>query len=83
MNIVLVLFYLDPNFTSGNTLTQKYRTYLPVCACAECPPGVKDESLMLKGVKVKEKQISFGIVVSFRTKLRHGISMLMRKPYDG
>ena len=26
------------NITFSNILTQKYRTYLPVCACAECPP---------------------------------------------
>ena len=26
------------NITSGNILTQKYRTYLPVCACTKCPP---------------------------------------------
>ena len=26
------------DITFGNILTQKYRTYLPVCACAECPP---------------------------------------------
>ena len=27
------------NITFSNMLTQKYRTYLPVCACTECPLG--------------------------------------------
>ena len=27
------------NITFRNILTQKYRTYLPVCACTECPLG--------------------------------------------
>ena len=37
MNIVLV-FFGPINITFHNILTQKYRTYLPVCVCAECPP---------------------------------------------
>ena len=43
MKIVLVLFG-PKNITFGNILTQKYRTYLPVCACAECPPGSENKS---------------------------------------
>ena len=39
MKILLVLFG-PKNITFGNILTQKYRTYLPVCACTECPPGI-------------------------------------------
>ena len=39
MNIVLV-FFGPKNITFHNILTQKYRTYLPVCVCAECPPGM-------------------------------------------
>ena len=27
------------NITFGNIMTKKYRTYLPVYACVECPPG--------------------------------------------
>ena len=30
--------FAPKNITFGNILTQKYRTYLPVCACTECPP---------------------------------------------
>ena len=37
MNIVLV-FFGPKNITFHNILTQKCRTYLPVCVCAECPP---------------------------------------------
>ena len=37
MSIVLV-FFGPKNITFHNILTQKYRTYLPVCVCAECPP---------------------------------------------
>ena len=37
INIVSV-FFGPKNITSSNVLTQKYRTYLPVCVCAECPP---------------------------------------------
>ena len=37
MNIISVLF--EPKkYHFDNILTQKYWTYLPVCACAECPP---------------------------------------------
>ena len=32
-------FFGPKNITSGNILTQKYWTYLPVCACAKCPLG--------------------------------------------
>ena len=32
--------FAPKNITFGNILTQKYRTYLPVCACTECPPGL-------------------------------------------
>ena len=39
MNIVLV-FFGPKNITFHNILTQKYRTYLPVCVCAECPLGL-------------------------------------------
>ena len=39
MNMVSVLFG-PRNITFGNILTQKYRTYLPICTCAEWPPGV-------------------------------------------
>ena len=39
MTIGLVLFG-PKKITFGNILTQNYRTYLPVCACAECPPGL-------------------------------------------
>ena len=43
MNIVLV-FFGPKNITFHNILTQKYRTYLPVCVCAECPPwGVSEK----------------------------------------
>ena len=44
MNIVLV-FFGPKNMTFNNILTQKYRTYLPVCICAECPPGYIVSSL--------------------------------------
>ena len=37
MNIFSVL-YGPKNITFGNILTQKYRTFLLVCGCAECPP---------------------------------------------
>ena len=50
MKIVLLLFG-PKNITFGNILTQKYRTYLPVCACAECPPplGTKRSTIANKG----------------------------------
>ena len=44
INIVSV-FFGPKNITFGNILTQKYRTYLPVCACAECPPPWADISV--------------------------------------
>ena len=37
INIISVVF--GPKIiTFGNILIQKYRTYLPVCVCAKCPP---------------------------------------------
>ena len=36
-NIISILFGPN-NITFGNILTQKFRTCLPKCACAECPP---------------------------------------------
>ena len=37
-----VSLFAPKNITFGNILTQKYRTYLPVCACTECPPWDND-----------------------------------------
>ena len=41
MSIVLV-YFVSQNSNFGNILTQKYQTYLPVCACSECPPWAMD-----------------------------------------
>ena len=39
--------FVPKNITFGNITTQNYRTYLPVCACTECPPWARVTLLRL------------------------------------
>ena len=54
LNMVSVLFRPGKN-AFGNILAQKYRTYVPVCACAECPLGLRRTDLSFDTVSLAVK----------------------------
>ena len=79
MHIVPV-FFGPKNITFGNNLTLKYRTYLPVCACGECPPRgprcvacddltsvrvVEKFVIILRGAEATKYPLSRSVYVTF------------------